>query len=121
MDINKAITELKQRPGFADNVGMMLIHNGIVRSWSRKDRQSVASITLGANKQKIDAICRELEQRPGIFAIVNETVEGECKPGDDALLLIVAGDIREHVKGTFSELLERVKSEGLTKQEHFAD
>ncbi len=120
MDINKAVNELKQRPGFADNVGMMLIHNGVVRSWSRNDRQDVASVTINPDKEKIDAICRELEQRPGIFAIVNETVEGECKPGDDALMLIVAGDIRENVKATLSELLERVKSEGMAKKEHFA-
>ncbi len=119
MDINKAIAELKQRPGFADNVGMMLIHNGVVRSWSRNEHKNVGSITIRQDKEKIRAICQEMEQQPGIFAIVWDALEGEFKPGDDVLFLIVAGDIREHVKATFAELLDRIKSEGVSKQEHF--
>ena len=65
----------------------------------------------------LDAICRELEQQPGIFCIHAEAVEGELKPGDDVLFLVVAGDIREHVKATFSELLDRIKAEAVIKQE----
>ena len=42
---------------------------------------------------------------------------GELKPGDDVLFLVVAGDIREHVKATFSELLDRIKAEAVIKQE----
>ena len=34
-----------------------------------------------------------------------------------ALLLVVAGDIRENVKATFAELLDRIKSEAVVKQE----
>lgn len=37
MDVNKTLQELKARPGFADNVGMMLVHNEFVRAWSRAD------------------------------------------------------------------------------------
>ena len=60
---------------------------------------------------------REMEQQPGIFCIHAEAVEGELKPGDDVLFLVVAGDIREHVKATFSELLDRIKAEAVIKQE----
>ncbi len=118
MDINKAIADLKQRPGFTDNVGMMLIHNGVVRGWSRQERKTVTSLTVRHNKDKIREICQEMEKRPGIFAIVWDALEGDFQPGDDVLFLIVAGDIRENVKATFSELLERVKSEGAIKQEN---
>lgn len=44
MDISKKIAELKQQPGFVDNVGMVLVHNGVVRSWSRKDGQDVVAL-----------------------------------------------------------------------------
>ena len=37
MDINKTLKELKQAPGFTEHVGMMLVHNGVVRGWARKD------------------------------------------------------------------------------------
>ncbi len=118
MDINKTLRELKQRPGFTDNVGMMLVHNGVVRGWSRKDHAAVTSVRVTPDREKMQAICREMEQRPGIFAIVAEAAEGQLKPGDDLLFLVVAGDIREHVKATFAELLDRIKSEAVVKQEN---
>ena len=118
MDVDKVLQELKARPGFSDNVGMMLVHNGVVRGWSRKDHAPVGSVTVSHDTEKIAAICREMEQRPGIFAIVAQANEGELRPGDDLLLLMVAGDIRENVKATFAELLDRIKSEAVIKQEH---
>lgn len=121
MDINKTLLELKARPGFADHVGMMLIHNGVVRSWSRKDHARVDSIDIRPDREKMQAICREMEQRPGIFAIVADAEEGKLKPGDDVLFLVVAGDIREHVKSTFAELLDRIKAEAVIKQEFLED
>ena len=54
---------------------------------------------------------------PSCVCIHAEAVEGELKPGDDVLFLVVAGDIREHVKATFSELLDRIKAEAVIKQE----
>ena len=109
MDTTKILADLKKRPGFTENVGMVLVHNGVVRGWARADHAPV--------KPKMDAICREMEQQPGIFCIHAEAVEGELKPGDDVLFLVVAGDIREHVKATFSELLDRIKAEAVIKQE----
>lgn len=120
MDISKRIAQLKQEPGFTDNVGMVLVHNGIVRGWSRKGREKVISVKVTPDDEKMRAICRELEQRPGIFRCIAEANSGELKPGDDLLFLIVAGDIRENVKATFAELLDRVKSEATIKQEILA-
>ena len=121
MDVNKTLQELKARPGFADNVGMMLIHNGVVRGWSRADHATVTSVNVSHDSAKMDAICREMEKQPGIFAIVAQAQEGLLKPGDDLLFLVVAGDIREHVKATFAELLDRIKAEAVIKQEFHAD
>jgi len=117
MDINKTLQELKARPGFADHVGMMLVHNGVVRAWSRGDHASVTAVQVSHDTAKMDAICREMEKQPGIFAIVAQAEEGLLKPGDDLLFLVVAGDIREHVKATFAELLDRIKAEAVIKQE----
>lgn len=119
MDINAALADLKREPGFSDHVGMMLIHNGIVRSWSRKDKNNVVAVRVMPDHDRIAAICKEMEQREGIFRIVAQANEGELYPGDDLLFLIVAGDIRENVKATFSELLDRVKSEAIKKEEVF--
>lgn len=119
MDVNKALADLKKEPGFADNVGMVLVHNGVVRGWSRKDKGNVVAIRVTPDRERINEICRELSARPGIFRILADALEGELAPGDDVLFLVVAGDIRENVKAVFAELLDRIKSEAVTKEEIF--
>ena len=117
MDITKTLQELKQRPGFSEHVGMMLVHNGVVRAWSRADHAAVGRVLVRPDRQRMEAIRREMEQRPGIFAVLAEAAEGELLPGDDLLFLVVAGDIRENVKAVFAELLDRIKAEAVVKEE----
>lgn len=117
MDISGCIAKLKQEPGFRENVGMILTHNGVVRAWSRKDGSAVSRIRVEVDQDKAEAIRREIEAREGIFRVVVEGRSGEFAPGDDLLFLIVAGDIREHVKPALADLLDRIKSEAVTKQE----
>ena len=117
MDISKTIKTLKGRPGFSDNVGMVLVHNGTVRGWSRRDRASVSAIEVNADTDRIAALREEFLQYPGIYDIVIEARSGLLKPGDDLLFIVVAGDIREHVKPVLSELLERIKGEAVSKIE----
>ncbi len=121
MDISKTIAEMKQDPEFAKNVGMTLIHNGTVRGWSRKEDGDVRQIEIKCDQDKAAAICREVEQLPGIFKIVMEARSGLMKPGDDVLFLIVAGDIRENVKPALALLLDRIKAEAVTKKEYFGE
>ena len=120
MDISKAIAELKKEPGFADNVGMVLVHNGMVRGWSRKDHSEVTGIEITPDLEKMEEIRQEIEAREGIFRAVAHARSGLMQPGDDVLFLIVAGDIRENVKPALADFLDRVKSEAVTKREIFA-
>ena len=119
MDINKALKDLKQDPQFAERVGMVLVHNGVVRSWSREDDKKIKSIEVKSDLEKIESIRREYEQHPGIFKILIQAYSGQFKPGDDLLYIIVAGDIRENGKKVLSEVLEKVKSEAVSKNEIF--
>ncbi|MGE4319677.1 MAG: molybdenum cofactor biosynthesis protein MoaE [Deferribacterales bacterium] len=118
MDISKTIAELKKDPKFAENVGMILVHNGIVRGWSRGDGSSVTAMEVKNDYDKIEEIRRDVENMEGIYKVVIEAREGVMKPGDDVLFLIVCGDIRENVKPALGILLDRVKSEAVTKKEH---
>jgi molybdopterin synthase catalytic subunit len=117
MDISQRIAEMKKQPGFQDGVGMILIHNGVVRNWSRKDKSQVTALEVTPDLDKIEAIRQEFLQRQGIFDIVIEAHGGTFQPGDDLLFLIVAGDLRENIKPVLSELLDRVKSEAISKRE----
>ena len=122
MDISKRIAELKQQPGFNDNVGMILIHNGIVRGWSRaNNKKTVVALEVTPDYKKIEAIRQELLKREGIYEIIIEALSGRFLPGDDLLYLIVAGDIRENIKPVLADLLDRVKAEAITKKEIMAD
>lgn len=118
MDISKTIAELKKEPGFTDNVGMILIHNGVVRSWSRKDHSKVSHVDVAVNDKKLASLRDEYAKKPGIYRIIIEAQSGTLKQGDDLLFIIVAGDIREHVKPVLAELLDRVKAEAVIKTEY---
>ena len=117
MDITKTIAEMKKEPGFPENVGMVLVHNGVVRGWSRKDRSSVEYVDVSPDHEKIETIQKEFEEKPGIYKIVVEAKSGRLKPGDDLLFIVVAGDIRENVKPVLADLLDRIKSEAVKKLE----
>ena len=121
MDISKRIAELKQQPGFTDNVGMILIHNGIVRNWSRKDHNQVIALEVTPDLLKIKKLRQEYLKRRGIFEIIIEPLSGTFQPGDDLLFIIVAGDLRENIKPVLAELLDRVKAEAISKKEIMAD
>ena len=118
MDITKTLAQLKQDPGFKENVGMVLIHNGVVRGWSRKDHSGVSSIDVTPDLDRIESLRQEYEQKPGIYKVLVEAKSGRLQPGDDLLFIIVAGDIRENVKPVLAELLDRIKAEAVTKKEH---
>ncbi|MBT8762655.1 molybdenum cofactor biosynthesis protein MoaE [Desulfohalobiaceae bacterium Ax17] len=117
MDISKKIAEMKKEPLFTQNVGMILVHNGVVRAWSRKDKAQVQAIEVTPDFEKIEEIRKEFEQKPGIYKIIIEAKKGTLKPGDDLLFIIVAGDIREHVKPVLAEVLDKVKKEAISKKE----
>ena len=117
MDISKTIAEMKQDPAFAENVGMLLIHNGTVRGWSRGDHAPVSQIEVFADQAKVEQIRSEIEQREGIYKVVIEARSGVMQPGDDLLFMIVAGDIRENVKPALALLLDRIKAEAISKKE----
>ena len=120
MDISKTIAELKKRPDFTDNVGMILIHNGVVRKWSRDEHLDVSDLEIEVNHQLIEELRQEYLQKPGIYEIIVETESGSFQPGDDLLFIIVAGDLREHIKPVLAELLDRIKAEGVSKKEILA-
>lgn len=117
MSLDSMAAEIKSRPGYEEQAGMILLHNGTLRGWSRDGHKKVRAAEVHADESKIGEICQELGGRPGIFAISAEAREGLLKPGDDLLFLAVAGDIRENVLEVFTELLNRIKSEAIHKKE----
>lgn len=117
LDLNKAVAELKKTPGFAEHVGMILIHNGVVRGRTKDGQHRVSRLQVRPDHAAIEAIQSRYEQRPGIFKVRVMAQEGTFRPGDDLLYILVAGDIREHVKPVLSEVLEEIKTKAMHKEE----
>ncbi len=116
MDISKKIAEMKKNLKFVENVGMILVHNGMVRGRSR-DGKLVKSLQVKPDYARIEELRREYLQAVGIFDIEVEAKEGKFLPGEDLLFIIVAGDIRPNVKKVLAELLEDVKTTCFEKKE----
>jgi molybdopterin synthase catalytic subunit len=96
---------------------MILVHNGVVRQWSRKDKSEVTRLEVKVDGEKITGIIKAAENRPGIFRVLAEAREGTFTPGEDLMLVVVAGDIRENVFPVLEETVNRIKKEALSKKE----
>jgi molybdopterin synthase catalytic subunit len=118
MDISKMLDVIKQHPDF-DKVGMVLCHNGIVRGTSRDGRE-VKGLRVSVDHRKLDQIVSEQKKRPGILDIQVEIIEDrDLKIGDDVMLLLVAGDIRENVIAVLTDTLNQIKTTVTKKTEYF--
>ncbi len=120
MNMQEQINTWKKDPEFVKRVGMILCHNGIVRGTTREGGKPVTRVRVTPDQEKIAALRAEYEQAPGIYRVAVEAHGGELNPGDDLLFILVAGDIRENVKATLAELLDRIKSEAVKKEEFLA-
>jgi len=118
MDINKMMQDMKNHPDF-NSVGMVLCHHGVVRATSR-DGRKVSGLGVAADGEKLRQILTEQKQKPGIVDIrVEIAADRDLSVGDDVMVLLVAGDIRENVIAVLTETLNRIKSTVTTKTEYF--
>jgi molybdopterin synthase catalytic subunit len=118
MNINKMMQEIKTHPDF-DGVGMVLCHNGVVRATSR-DGRKVKGLRVAVDHKKLKQILTDQKQKSGIIDIKVEIVENrDLAVGDDVMLLLVAGDIRETVIAVLSETLDLIKSTVTAKTEFY--
>ena len=118
MDILKLTDAIKRQSDF-NKVGMVLCHNGVVRSTSR-DGRAVKGLKVAVDHSKLSSVLTEQKNRPGIVDIRVEIAEDrDLAVGDDVMLLVVAGDIRENVIAVLTDTLNMIKSSVTQKIEYF--
>ena len=118
MDMNTMMASIKANPDY-DKAGMVLYHNGIVRSTSR-DGRPVTGLRVAVDLQKLKDVLTKYRQRPGIVDIqVEIAADRDLAVGDDVMLLAVAGDIRENVIETLRDTLNAIKTTVTAKTEYF--
>ena len=113
--IDRWIEEIKLRAN-PEELGMILVHNGLVRATS-KSGKPVHGMKLLYDKEKLDSIVLALKQKPGVVDIRVWINAGDLRVGDDIMFLIVAGRFRTDVLPVFEELLSVIKREIVTEQE----
>lgn len=97
-------------------LGMILVHNGVVRGTS-KDGRPVSGMQLSYDRAKLESSVERFKAREGIVDIKVWINEGALKVGDDIMMLLVAGRLRTDVLPVFQELLSIIKKEIVREQE----
>ncbi len=109
------LDEIKNGPA-GPRVGMYLVHNGVVRSTSRTGAP-VTEMHVSCDYDLLAKAIRQVETRPGVFAVRVWINEGALAVGDDIMLALVAGDIRDNVFAGMQELVRLIKSVVITERE----
>ncbi len=120
MNLISLIETIKRHPHY-DRVGMILCHNGVVRGTSRDGRR-VSGLNITVDYEKLDKVIEKHKKRPGIIEILVKIAEDKkLSVGDDVMLLVVAGDIRENVIKVLRDTIDDIKSTVTKKTETLSE
>ncbi|OQY06401.1 MAG: molybdenum cofactor biosynthesis protein MoaE [Desulfobacteraceae bacterium 4572_123] len=120
MNSNSFIKTIKNHPEY-DKVGMILCHNGVVRRTSRDGRQ-VSGLKIEVDHAKLATVIKENKKTPGIIEILVEIAEGiDLNVGDDVMMLVVAGDIRDNVINVLHKTLDTIKTTVTRKTQFYIE
>jgi molybdopterin synthase catalytic subunit len=118
VNLLQMVDTIKKHPDY-HKTGMILCHNGIVRGTSRNGRK-VSGLTISVDYNKLQHVIETYKQQPGIIDILVKIADNRyLKVGDDVMLLVVAGDIRENVIAVLSDTLNAIKTSVTNKTEFF--
>lgn len=120
MALEDVIKKIKSNPDYT-KCGMILYHNGIVRETSRAG-EPVKNLKVHVDWPAVEKLIDIQKKRTGIVEILVEIYDEKILvPGDDVMVLAVAGDIRPNVKLVLSDTLEAIKTECTSKEEVLKD
>jgi molybdopterin synthase catalytic subunit len=97
-------------------VGMILTHQGVVRQTARSG-QPVNELTVRVDRERLAEIIAEQKRRPGIVEILVEIEEGKRLVGEDIMLVVVAGDLRENCFPVLTDTVNAIKKDVTHKTE----
>ncbi len=109
MRVDKWLDEVKQREN-PEDLGMILVHNGIVRSTSKLGRP-VQGMKLSYDQKKLNSVLPLFKQRTGVVEVKVWINSGNMKVGENIMFLLVAGRFKADVLPVFDELLFLIKNE----------
>lgn len=99
-----------------DQLGMLLIHNGIVRATS-KDGRPVKGMFLTYDETLLRQTVARFRDTPGIVDIKAWINNGSLSVGDDIMVVLVAGRFRTDVLPVFQDLIREIKNHVVSEKE----
>lgn len=116
------LNEAKQSPA-ANDCGMFLTHNGIVRKTAKaqvregKVSPEVRGMSFSYDEAKVNAAKSAALKMDGIKYVRVWLNEGELSVGDDIMLVLIGGDTRPHVVTALQALVGEIKNNCVTETE----
>ena len=108
----------------ARNVGMYLIHNGVVRESAKakvrnneENTKPVIAMEFSYDKEKLEKAIQRAYTLPGISYINVWLNEGTLEVGDDIMYVLIGGDIRPNVVDCLQSLVSEIKNECVIEKE----
>ena len=121
------LREAKQDPQ-SENVGMYLVHNGIVRKSAKSKVRGgdpaaadVVGMRFSYDRKKAEEAVEQTRALEGIYYVRIWLNSGELRVGDDLMYVLVGGDIRPHVIAALEFLVGKLKKECVTEEERYED
>jgi molybdopterin synthase catalytic subunit len=115
IDIEALHQQLKRHPRSSE-MGMIASHRGLVRATSRRG-SPVRGLSIRFDRKIVNSIVDEIRGRPGIIEVVVDFNEGDLAVGDDVMVVLVAGDIRENVFPALVDAVNLLKAKAAVKEE----
>lgn len=122
--LDEWIREAKENPS-AENCGMFLFHNGVVRATARqqvregKEAPPVKGMLFESNPFLAEEARMDTLSMDGIEYARVWLNSGELSVGDDIMLVLIGGDTRPHVVEALQYLVTRLKKECVKEVEQF--
>ncbi|MDD2458423.1 MAG: molybdenum cofactor biosynthesis protein MoaE [Eubacteriales bacterium] len=119
------LKEAKSDPR-ADNCGMYLFHNGVVRKTAKaqahlneKGTLPITGLLFTYEAQKVSEAIALASRMEGIHYVRAWLNKGQLDVGDDIMLVLVGGDIRPRVVAALQALVEELKTNCVVETELF--
>ena len=123
-DMNAWLAQAKESEQ-APNIGMFLIHNGIVRATPRpaeapeRDARVVA-VDFSYDKAGLEAALKEALSWEGVYYVQAWLNEGRVEVGESLMYVLIGADIRPHAISALEKLVGHIKSQLVEERELYA-
>lgn len=120
------LKEAKQSEN-ADQCGMFLVHNGVVRVTPKKEVREgvqgigdVSQIEFSYDAAGVDAAVEEALTWPGVYYVRVWLNEGVLSVGESIMYVMIGADIRPNCIDALQKLVGHIKNELVVEKEQYA-